>query len=81
VLCTRFAPTRAVDKALAPTKGRVLDHLGFDVKDLKAFIKMLEAKKHQTRSAVFAQQRRIGIAFITDPWGAYVEINERPGQR
>jgi hypothetical protein len=27
----------------ATTKGRVLDHIGFDVKDLKAFIKTLEA--------------------------------------
>jgi hypothetical protein len=22
----------------------------------------------------------VGIAFITDPWGTYIEINERPGQ-
>jgi hypothetical protein len=29
--------------AQAPTKGRVLDDVGFDVKDLQAFIKMLEA--------------------------------------
>src|SRR6266478_4269310 len=29
--------------AEGPTKGRVLDHIGFDVKDLKAFIAKLEA--------------------------------------
>jgi phage terminase large subunit-like protein len=29
--------------AQAATKGRVLDHIGFDVKDLQAFIKKLEA--------------------------------------
>src|SRR5215468_8116332 len=32
----RFAKA---ETAQAPTKGRVLDHIGFDVKDLKAFIK------------------------------------------
>jgi catechol 2,3-dioxygenase-like lactoylglutathione lyase family enzyme len=31
------------DTPQAPTKGRVLDHIGFDVKDLKSFIKTLEA--------------------------------------
>jgi hypothetical protein len=30
------------DMAQAPTKGRVLDHTGFDVKDLQAFIKIHE---------------------------------------
>src|SRR5580658_3367577 len=31
------------DTAQAPTKGRVLDHIGFDVTDLQGFIKKLEA--------------------------------------
>src|SRR5262249_14793940 len=34
---------RKVDKAEAPTKGRVLDHIGFDIVDLQGFIKKLEA--------------------------------------
>ena len=37
----RFAK---VDTAQAPTRGRVLDHIGFDVKDLPAFIKKIEAE-------------------------------------
>ena len=32
------------DAAQAPTKGRVLDHIGFDVVDLQAFVKKLEAE-------------------------------------
>src|SRR5215475_16118003 len=31
------------DAAQAPTRGRTLDHIGFDVTDLQAFIKKLEA--------------------------------------
>jgi catechol 2,3-dioxygenase-like lactoylglutathione lyase family enzyme len=72
---------RKVDKTLAPTKGRVLDHLGFDVKDLKAFIKMLEANNIKLDRPYSVTNEGIGIAFITDPWGTYIEINERPGQK
>ena len=35
--------TRKADKAQAPTKGRSLDHIGFEVKNLEAFCKKLEA--------------------------------------
>ena len=35
----RFAKAEA---AQPPTKGRILDHTGFEVRDLKAFIKTLE---------------------------------------
>src|SRR3954466_4928473 len=37
----RFNKTEG-DKAQTPTKGRTLDHIGFDVVDLKEFIKKLE---------------------------------------
>ena len=67
------------DTPTVTTKGRVLDHIGFDVKNLEAFCKKLEAagikldrpytKNPQTGSA---------LAFITDPWGTYIELNERP---
>ena len=59
--------------------GDLLDHLGFDVKDLKAFIKMLEANNIKLDRPLSVNNEGIGIAFITDPWGAYLEINERPG--
>jgi hypothetical protein len=68
------------DTAQAPTKGRVLDHIGFDVKDLKAFVKFLEANNVKLDRPYSINESGIGIAFITDPWGSYIEINERPPQ-
>jgi len=32
------------------------------------------------QSARSVNESGVGIAFITDPWGTYIEINERPGQ-
>jgi hypothetical protein len=61
----RFAKAASAE---APTKGRILDPIGFTVKDLKAFIK-LEANniRHDRPSTV--NDSGVGIAFITDPWG------------
>jgi catechol 2,3-dioxygenase-like lactoylglutathione lyase family enzyme len=68
-----------VDTAQAPTRGRVLDHIGFDVKDLMAFIKTtLEANNIKLDRPYSVNAQGVGIAFITDPWGTYIEINERP---
>jgi catechol 2,3-dioxygenase-like lactoylglutathione lyase family enzyme len=69
------------DSAQAPTKGRVLDHIGFDVKDLKGFIKTLEANNIKLDRPYSVNDLGVGIAFITDPWGTYIEINERPPAR
>ena len=67
------------DAAQAPTKGRALDHIGFDVKDLKAFIAKLEAAGIKLdRPYAKNEQNGVALAFITDPWGTYIEINERP---
>ncbi len=74
----RFAKA---DAAQAPTKGRILDHIGFDVKDLKAFIKTtLEPNNIKLDRPYTVNDAGVGIAFITDPWGTYIEINERPPQ-
>jgi hypothetical protein len=62
----------------ATTKGRVLDHIGFDVKDLKAFIKTLEANNIKLDRRYTLNTAGVGLAFITDPWGTYIEMNERP---
>ena len=67
------------DPAAAPTKGRVLDHIGFDVKDLQGFIKKLEANGIKLdRPYTKNEQTGAALAFITDPWGTYIELNERP---
>lgn len=65
--------------AQAPTKGRVLDHIGFDISDLQGFIKKLEAAGIKLdRPYTKNQQSGVALAFITDPWGTYIELNERP---
>lgn len=69
-----FSPSA---EAVVPTKGRSLDHIGFEVKDLEAFCKTLEAngvKFDRPYSKVAALG--IGIAFFTDPFGTYVELTE-----
>jgi predicted enzyme related to lactoylglutathione lyase len=73
----RFAKA---ESAQDPAKGRILDHIGFDVKDLKAFIKTLEANNSKLDRPYTVNDSGVDIAFITDPWGAYIEINERPAQ-
>jgi catechol 2,3-dioxygenase-like lactoylglutathione lyase family enzyme len=59
------------------TRGRTIDHIGFEVSNLEAFCKQLEAK-----GIVFDRPYRenpdIGVAtaFFTDPFGVYVELTE-----
>jgi catechol 2,3-dioxygenase-like lactoylglutathione lyase family enzyme len=67
------------DMPQVTTKGRTLDHIGFDVKNLEAFLKRYEAAggkidRPYTKNA----QTNSALAFITDPWGTYIELNERP---
>ncbi len=59
------------------TKGRVLDHIGFEVKDLEAFTKRLEGMGIKL-DRPFTKIDRFGItiAFLTDPWGTNVELTE-----
>jgi catechol 2,3-dioxygenase-like lactoylglutathione lyase family enzyme len=69
-----FAKT---DTATVGTKGRGLDHIGFEIKDLEAFCKKLEASGVKL-DMPFTKRPDLGIslAFITDPWGTYIELNE-----
>ena len=69
-----FSPTA---DAVAPTKGRVLDHVGYEVKDLEAFCARLTAAgvtfdRPYSKNAGLG----IGLAFFTDPFGTYVELTE-----
>ena len=67
------------DKPQVTTKGRVLDHIGFDVKNLQAFLKKYEAAGGKIdRPYTRNEQANSALAFITDPWGTYIELNERP---
>src|SRR5262249_27854362 len=72
----RFAKATEPQKT---TRGHVLDHIGFDVNDLVAFTKKLEAAGIKLDRPVTQQANGGKLAFITDPWGTYIELNERPG--
>jgi len=67
------------DMPTVTTKGRVLDHIGFDVKNLEAFCTKLEAAGIKLdRPYTKNPQTGGALAFIYDPWGTYIELNERP---
>jgi catechol 2,3-dioxygenase-like lactoylglutathione lyase family enzyme len=70
-----FSPGKT---ALAPTKGRSLDHIGFDVKDLDAFTKKLEAQGIKIDEGPrLAPNNTTKVAYITDPWGTRIELTEK----
>jgi catechol 2,3-dioxygenase-like lactoylglutathione lyase family enzyme len=69
--------TKQAPGPYAPTKGRALDHIGFEVKNLPAFLSKLEAsgiKLDRPYSKV--PNSSVAIAFLTDPWGTYIELTE-----
>src|SRR5262249_4618407 len=73
-LTLNFAPSTTTP---AGTQGRAVDHIGFEVKNLEAFTKKLEGQ-----GVKLAMPYRkvpaldIAIAFISDPWGTYIELTE-----
>ena len=65
-----------VDASLAPTRGRMLDHIGFEVENLEAFCKELEAQGIKFDRPYGKLPSGFGLAFLTDPWGTYIELTE-----
>jgi catechol 2,3-dioxygenase-like lactoylglutathione lyase family enzyme len=65
------------EKPLPGTKGRAVDHIGFEVDNLEAFVKKLEAKGLKF-DVPFRNVPAIGlnIAYLTDPSGVYIELTE-----
>ena len=65
------------DAAPAGTRGRALDHIGFEVKNLEEFCKNLEAAGVKLdRPYARLPNSTTAIAFLTDPWGTYIELTE-----
>jgi hypothetical protein len=59
-------------------KGRSLDHIGFEVKDLESFAKTPEANTVKLDTAYRkVPQMGLAVAFLTDPWGTRIELTER----
>jgi hypothetical protein len=75
----RIAPTRGeVQTAIvAQPKRRGVDHIGFEVKNLDAFVKNFEAQAIKMDAAVRQLPgTELKIAFVTDPYGTYIELTE-----
>jgi catechol 2,3-dioxygenase-like lactoylglutathione lyase family enzyme len=65
------------EKVLAPTKGRSLDHIGFEVTDLDVYARKLEAQGIKLDEAVrLIPNSKVKVAYLTDPWGTRIELTE-----
>lgn len=67
------------DAAQAPTRGRMLDHIGFEVRDLEAFCHTLEAEGIVFDSPYRRLPTGFAFAYLTDPWGTRIELTEGLG--
>jgi catechol 2,3-dioxygenase-like lactoylglutathione lyase family enzyme len=65
------------DKAQVATRHRVLDHIGFDVKDHAEFVKKIESEGIKLDEPVRKSPTGSTITYITDPWGTRIEIIQR----
>ena len=60
-----------------PSRGRAIDHIGFDVENLTTFVRSLEARGIKVEGPV--QQvpgTKVKAVFLTDPWGTRIELTE-----
>jgi len=59
------------------TEGRVLDHIGFEVENLRSFCEKLESMGIEFDRPYFTRPGLdVSLAFFTDPWGTYIELHE-----
>ena len=65
------------DEPTAPSRGRAIDHIGFEVDNLQAFCQKLEAMGIEFDvSYREVESVELKIAFLTDPAGTYIELTE-----
>ena len=70
-----FSPT---ETPVTGTKGRALDHIGFEIKGLEEFTKTLEANGVKLDTPYHKiPQMGFAVAFLTDPWGTRIELTEK----
>jgi catechol 2,3-dioxygenase-like lactoylglutathione lyase family enzyme len=65
-----------VPDATASTKGRTLDRIGFEVKNLREFCKKLEANGVKFTAPYEKYSSGVATAQFTDPWGVSIELSE-----
>ena len=61
-----------------PTKGRAVDHIGFEVRDIDAVVANLQAAGIKIDGPVRSSTNASGlrIVYITDPWGTEIELTQ-----
>jgi catechol 2,3-dioxygenase-like lactoylglutathione lyase family enzyme len=66
------------DTPQAPTKGRSVDHMGFEVTNIDTFVAKLQAAGLKTDAAIrnSANASGLRIVYVTDPWGTEIEITQ-----
>jgi catechol 2,3-dioxygenase-like lactoylglutathione lyase family enzyme len=65
------------DTAQAPTRGRSLAHIGFEVANLDETVKQLKASGIKLDDGPRpASNGTTKVAFLTDPWGTYIELTQ-----
>jgi catechol 2,3-dioxygenase-like lactoylglutathione lyase family enzyme len=61
----------------APTRGSSIDHIGFEVENLEAFVRRLEARGVALEAPVRTLPgTNVKSAFLVDPWGTRIELTE-----
>ena len=66
----------ASPRPVVATKGRVVDHVGFEVNGLPALLRKLEGLGIVAENMRRVPELGIDIAFITDPWCTLIELTE-----
>lgn len=74
----RFEPAT---QPVSGTQGRAIDHIGFEVRNLEAFTRRLAAGgvtivRPYGPVPDIVKPTLKSLAFVTDPWGTYIELNE-----
>jgi catechol 2,3-dioxygenase-like lactoylglutathione lyase family enzyme len=65
------------DAPTVPTKGHILDHIGFDVTDIEATAKRLQANGVALDRGIETLPNGVKLLFVHDPWGTNIEVNQR----
>lgn len=64
------------------TKGHGVDHIGFEVKDMDAFVARLQGMNLKFEAPIrVVEGPGTKVGFFTDPWGTYIEVTEKLGPR
>ena len=71
-----FSDQKDQKQPFAPTRGRMLDHIGFEVRGLAAFCRKLAADGVKFDVPYTKDPSGVARAMLTDPWGTSIELTE-----